>query len=128
MLYGGKQLEDGKGLDDYHILEESTLHLMTRLRGGGPEPEDGLADSSGKSLGDDKKSVKQGAVNKLRIERQRRLVEGTDVRHRFGKERAERDIALLKLKHTQTALKLMRAERAGKDAELARREEDVRVH
>ena len=46
----------------------------------------------------------------------------------MGKERAERDIALLKLKNAQTALKLMRAERAGKDAELARREEDMRVH
>ena len=44
------------------------------------------------------------------------------------KEQAEQDIALLKLKKAQTALRLMRAERAGKDAELARREEDVRVH
>ena len=70
--------------------------MMPRLRGGGPEPDYGCADSSEKSLGDGKDAVKQGAVNKLRIERQRRLVGKTDVRHHLGKERAERDIALLK--------------------------------
>ena len=101
---------------------------MTRLRGGGPEPNYDGADFSGKSVGDDKKSVEQGAVKDLRSERQRRLVAGADIRHLWGKERAERDIALLKLKKAQTALELMRAECAGKDAELARREEDMRVH
>ena len=125
LRYGGKQLEDGKGLGDYHILGESTLHLIARLCGGGPEP-DGCADSSEKSFGDDKDAVKQGAVNNLRITRQRRL--GSDVRHRLGKELAERDIALLKLKRAQTALKLTLAEHAEKDADLARREEEVRVH
>ena len=83
LRYGGKQLEDGKGLGDYHILGESTLHLIARLCGGGPEP-DGCADSSGKSLGDDKDAVKQNAVNNLRITRQRRL--WSDVRQRLGKE------------------------------------------
>mgnify|MGYP002054834220 FL=1 len=125
LRYGGKQLEDGKGLGDYHILGESTLHLIARLCGGGPVP-DGCADSSGKSLGDDKDAVKQDAVNNLRITRQRRL--GSDVRQRLGKERAERDIALLKLKRAQTALKLTLAEHAEKDADLARREAEVRVH
>ena len=135
LRYGGKQLEDGKGLDDYHIREESTLHLMTRLRGGGPEPNYDRANSSGKSLGDDKKSVEQGAVKELRSERQRRLVAGADIRHVLGKERAERDIVLLRLKKAQTALKLLQAERAREEAEraeeervLARREEDLRVH
>ena len=110
-------------------FKESTLHLIARLSGGGPEPDCGCADSSGKSLGDDKDAVEQGAVNKLRMERQRRLVEKqADMRHRWAKERAERDMALLKLKHVQTILKLMRAESAEKDAELARREEEVRVH
>ena len=97
LRYGGKQLEDGKGLADYHIFGESTLHLIARLCGGGPEPEYGCADSSGKSLGDD-------------VTRQRRL--GSDVLQRLGKERAERDIALLKLKRAQTALKLTQAEHA----------------
>jgi len=108
---------------------------MTRLRGGGPEPNYDRADSSGKSLGDDKESVEQGAVKELRSERQRRLVAGADIRHVLVKERAERDIALLKLKKAQTALKLLQAERAREEAEraeeervLARREEDVRVH
>ena len=49
LRYGGKQLEDGKGLGDYHILGESTLHLIARLCGGGPVP-DGCADFSGKSF------------------------------------------------------------------------------
>ena len=51
LLYGGKQLEDDKGLDNYYIFEGSTLHLMPRLLGGGPEPGYGCADPSEKSLG-----------------------------------------------------------------------------
>jgi hypothetical protein len=40
LLFGGKQLDSRKSISDYDIEDESTMHMVLRLRGGEVEEEE----------------------------------------------------------------------------------------